>query len=151
MLGPGGQALWPSVAFPFPVVSLVLFPGSGGGPRVPCFLPGALPSPEPWPRAEHSPGLRAPLRTHPTSVFLLCHADISPWERRRRELAGINFQLFPAAVLAKRSCRFPSSLAFQSCPHWTRSPSLPQSGGTSQKEQSTYQGRDCDPPGPGTR
>lgn len=48
-------------------MSLVLFPGSGGGPRVPCFLPGALPSsPEPWPRAEHSPGLGAPLRTHPT-------------------------------------------------------------------------------------
>ena len=43
------------------------------------------------------------------------------------------------------SCRLCPGVV-HSCLHWTRSPSLPQSGGTSQKDQSTYQGRDHDRP-----
>lgn len=140
-------ALCPIVAFPYPVLVLVLLSWLWEGTWV-CPVSFQMPFPPP------SPGLSTRLvggtvqypPPPPTSVFPPGHTEIFPWERRCRDLAGISFRLFPAAVLAKRSCRFPSSLPFHSCLHWTRSPSLPQSGGTSQKDQSTYQGRDHDRP-----
>lgn len=151
------KAGWPSVprgfSLPSPGLSFV-FLALGGGPQCvlfpsTCFsLPRALGQPPTWGggTAQYPP-------RPPTSVFPPGHREIFlPWERTCRELAGISLQLFPAAVLAKRSCRFPSSLAFHSCFTGHEAPPCPRAGEPQRTSQhiraGTTTGRD---PGPGNR
>lgn len=113
-----------------------------------CFLPDAF-SPTPW--VEHPPqagGTAQYPPPPPTSVFPPGHTEIFPGKGD----AGLGRNQFPASFLQRswlRSCRFPSSLPFTVVFTGHEAPPCPRSGETSQKDQSTYQGRDHDRPHPG--